>query len=133
MQLKKKIICLGILSVTVAFTGKKENAPATDYRDAYVGNYTCIRTHTDVNDSHTALVTSNTSGVITIAKDVADSMMLITTGDNQFTLKFVAPNLISTQSTGIKWGKFFATDSILITYIPSKMAPGSFIYRGKKS
>lgn len=133
MPVLKKFIFGSVLVVMLAFTTEKGKSPVTDYRDAYVGSYTCTRAYTNVNDSHTALVTQNTACSLSIVKDVADSMVVISTRDGQFTMKLILPNLINTQSGISKWGNFFATDSVSVTYIPSKMGPVSFIYKGKKN
>lgn len=127
----KKILFLNAFIVLTAFTSYNKTM-VTDYRDAYAGNYMCKRTYTNVNNAHTALVTQNGTRVISVTKSATDSMMEISTGDGTFMLKFRPPSLINTLSGSLTYGNFFASDSILLNFIPSKMAPVSYIYRGRK-
>jgi len=126
----KRGIFLGSILLLMGFVHNPKYI--TDYRDAYVGNYVCSRTHRYLNDAGTALVNDVTTYTIGIQKDSGDSLMSIALNEGTFVLKFVPPDL-GTDSNNIRVsGNFFASDSIFIKFRLGKGPDGSF-YIGKKN
>ena len=102
-------------------------SPPPDYRDAYCGNYTCKRKYQYLTDAG-ALTGTTTNYTVTVSKNVADSLLNITTQEGEFIAKLRSNNFA--HLTRRFFGKL-ANDSIYLDFIPS-MGPTAFNYIGKK-
>jgi hypothetical protein len=108
----KKVILAIACIVLMAFT-KRNSINLTDYRDAYVGNYTSNRIFTHSNDAVTGLVSSVTTYTVTVQKGSADSTLVIGISEGNFTLKLKSTDLVDDQKGPRTWGKFL----LLIVFI----------------
>jgi len=121
----KKIITTSILGFIICTAFNKPNISVTDYRDAYVGTYTCNQYSNTLN-SRTMAYTSSTSTVsFSIVKDATDSIMQIRLGAETLKAKLVSSGLQPypiTVTPYIYGGRFFAgaTDSLDFFYRPNK-------------
>ena len=108
---------------------KLSSASISDYRDAYTGNYLCSLNSTIVMPADPPIVTSGTV-IITVTKDVQDSVVQLSVGSNLLKFKLKNNHLLAFPEG--RWGgRFFASDSILLN--SSYGRASSSYYIGKKT
>lgn len=99
----------------------------TDYRDAYCGNYSCIKKHSHLISSTTLTMTTN-NYTITISKNQTDSLLNIETQEGLFVAKLVGNDFLNRTN---RFSGNFKIDSVFILFSPSA-GPNSYKYIGKK-
>jgi hypothetical protein len=125
----KKTVLVLLLFGLMAFSVRKP--VATDYRDAYVGNYAGKRTDRHLKETTNTIVDVVSSYTLSVQKSDADSTLSITTSEGTYSLKLKTLELISTYDGLRVYGKFYSADSILINFIPGH-GPQAYYYKGKK-
>ncbi len=126
-----KKISLLILSsiICTAFT---KVVLLTDYRDAYVGNYSCNSVCQGLNSDLTAITYKTNTITLNLSKDPLDSIMKVSIGKEIYKVKLVSSKLCSYPS-GKTWaGSFYAGDSIWFVKSTS-LSPNDCKYVGKKN
>ena len=126
----KKNTILSLLALIIFTAFNKPTIPLSDYRDSYVGIYSCkyYKNHLNSENMLYALDTGWVS--ITISKDPLDSVLQIDLGQKNVKAKLINKVLQPYPQKGRYRGQFFATDSISLG-ITSTMA-SSIRYIGKK-
>jgi hypothetical protein len=83
----------------------------TDYRDAYVGSYSC-KTKCTKPGMNNAPKTTYTTETLTVSKDTQDSVLVISNGSIVAKCKLINKNLNPYPNYN-KWrGRFYASDSV---------------------
>jgi hypothetical protein len=112
--LKSKLIFLAIIVFSFAIFSAfiKPLIRLSDYRDAYVGTYSCSSLCQAVNSEHTGLSISTDTITIGVGKDPLDSILQISIRTNTFKVKLKGTTLTA-YPAGQHWGgAFYATDSL---------------------
>ncbi len=117
----------GVLIICTAFISPL--FPPTDYRDSYVGNYSCTSKCKTVNSDFSGYNTNTSTVTIRIAKDVVDSILNVTLNSNVFKIKLINSNMSPIKGT--HRGRFFSTDSISFSF-SGAMGMNGCTYIGKK-
>ena len=87
------------------------NAALTDYRDAYVGSYSCKMkcTKPEINSAPKTTFTTET---LTVTKDTQDSILIISSGSILAKCKLINSKLNPYPSYNRWRGRFYASDSV---------------------
>ncbi len=115
----KKIIFLTLLGflICAAFIAPEKNLRKpllTDYRDAYVGSYTCVRNSYHLRPSESVAKACDTINVA-VSKDATDSIIIITIGGSLSKFKLKSAWLYSyPENNSHRGGKFFGGDSLAL-------------------
>ena len=103
--------------------------PPTDYRDSYVGNYSCTSKCKTVNTDFSGYETNTSTITIAVAKDVVDSILNVSINSKVFKIKLINSNMSPIKGT--HRGRFFSTDSISFSF-SGAMGVNGCSYKGKK-
>ena len=125
----KKIAILGTI-VCMAFNMPK--LLVADYRDAYIGNYLCKSTCSELSHGNNGKQNDviNDDASISISKDAADSVLQIKLGSNILKVKLRNKSLKALGQGAHYGGTFFSTDSLDFVFNASRAS--SCRYKGKK-
>lgn len=99
-----------------------------DYRDAYIGSYTCIRIYKHLDNENRFVVQDTTNFILRVVKNKADSILDIETREGLFSVKLTGTHFIG---LSIRCFGDFSGSNINFTYIPA-LGPQSYAYGGKK-
>jgi hypothetical protein len=125
----KKILIINIVAITcMAFITANKT---TDYRDAYIGTYSCqgVYFQRNTEQGKAPIVTTNTL-IVNVSKDAVDSVLLLQIDSKSIKCKLTNRNIYSIQSEIHGGGYFYANDSLSFSFAIGRANSCKFI--GKK-
>lgn len=104
----------------------------TDYRDNYTGYYDCVSKCQVSSEDYSKISYAYGSLEVLVTKNEEDSLLDITINEQKIVVRLENGIMYPAGMNKYSHGKFFASDSIVITQSTGR-APSACTYRGKKN